>query len=115
MADFGFASQDSFVTMLTPARPGDYNGDGLVDADDFAVWRAAFGSMDASADGNGDGRVDATDYVIWRKSSLAFNTNSSEASRLVVPEPVTSALLLTALGPTAWAFRRLRLHLGVVA
>jgi hypothetical protein len=35
LADFGFAMQDTFVTLLTPAQPGDYNTDGSVDDEDF--------------------------------------------------------------------------------
>ena len=52
MADFGFAMQDSFITLLTPAEPGDYNADGHVDANDYTVWRGAYGTNNLSADGN---------------------------------------------------------------
>jgi hypothetical protein len=31
------------------------------------VWRSNFGSTSIDGDGNGDGVVDAADYVIWRK------------------------------------------------
>ncbi len=88
MADFGFASQDSFVTLLTPAEPGDYNGDGHVTATDYAVWRAAYGTSDPSADGSRDGTVDATDYVLWRKHLPTAGQNTSVAVGTSVPEPV---------------------------
>jgi hypothetical protein len=95
MADFGFASQDSFVTMLTPAKPGDYNGDGHVDANDFAVWRSMFGSTtDASADGNLDGVVDSRDYVIWRKNVLTGAVGFAATDLVSVPEPTGVALFL---------------------
>ena len=44
--------------------PGDYNGDGSVDAADYTVWRDTFGAMgaDLPADGNGDMVVDSLDY-----------------------------------------------------
>jgi dockerin type I repeat protein len=87
MADFGFGSQDSFITLLRPAEPGDYNGDGRVDASDYAVWRSAFGTGDLSADGNSDGAVNAADYVIWR-AHTAIPGYGAAASH-VVPEPST--------------------------
>jgi hypothetical protein len=67
--------------------PGDYNGDGVVAAADYTVWRNQLGAIaylgTASlrfdpfpislqgrtvffADGNGDGYVDALDYAVWR-------------------------------------------------
>jgi len=88
MADFGFATQDSFVTLLTPAEPGDYNADGHVDAMDYAVWRGAFDTNNSSADGNGDSVVDAADYVIWRQHA-AFAQGSTASLETLVPEPAT--------------------------
>jgi hypothetical protein len=78
------------------APPGDFNGDGNVDAADHSLWRASFGTQTIvsgnKADGNFDGVVDTADYVVWRKSfgSDASGTNSADAS---VPEPTTSALM----------------------
>jgi hypothetical protein len=98
MADFGFASQDSFITLLTPAKPGDYNGDGQVNANDFAAWRNAFGSTtDPSADGNRDGTVDAGDYLIWRKNRTSMGAGSTVTGLAIVPEPAVLALVLTAV------------------
>ncbi|HMO85731.1 MAG TPA: hypothetical protein PKC18_12525, partial [Lacipirellulaceae bacterium] len=50
--------------LLNAAAPlGDYNGDGVVDENDFNVWRAAYGSQTvlhgSGADGNFDGIIDA--------------------------------------------------------
>jgi hypothetical protein len=107
MADFGFASQDSFVTMLTPAKPGDYNGDGLVDPNDFAVWRSTFGSeTDASADGNGDGVVDTRDYVIWRKSVPTAAAGVAVTTLVSMPEPTAMALVMTGLTVLTFGLRR---------
>lgn len=98
LADFGFASQDSFVTMLTPAEPGDYNGDGDVAADDYALWRGAFGTADAYTDGNGNGGADAADYVMWRAHAATQATAGlSGASGTNVPEPTASCLALVML------------------
>ena len=51
---------------------GDYNGDGLVDAADYALWNSTFGASGAGldADGNGDGVIDAADYTIWRDNAV---------------------------------------------
>lgn len=66
------------------AIPGDYDGNGLVDPEDAALWRATYGSStNLGADGNSDGVVDAIDYTIWRD---AVNGTTSQLS-LVVPEP----------------------------
>jgi hypothetical protein len=107
MADFGFSSQDEFITLLTPAKPGDYNGDGLVDASDLAVWRGAFGSTtNLSADGNLDGIVDSQDYVIWRKNVTSSGAGSA-ATVSNVPEPASPALFIAAV-TMALSVRRLR-------
>lgn len=84
-ADFGYVKNDLFVTLLTPAIPGDYDGSGTVDAADYLVWKSAYGSPDATADGNRDGRVDAADYVVWRVHLAPSRSSVGAAS--VVPEP----------------------------
>jgi hypothetical protein len=85
-ADFA----DAFVTLLSPARSGDYNADGSVDEDDDTLWRSIFGSTtDLSADGNGDGVVDTADYVVWRRNVGAEAAGSSAAILARAPEPAT--------------------------
>lgn len=55
---------DAYAHLLPYA---DFNSDGLVDDQDFGVWKSNFGSTTIlDADGNGDGIVDAADYTIWR-------------------------------------------------
>lgn len=48
------------------AVTGDYDWSGVVDADDYSVWKSEFGSTESSADGNGDSVVNLADYTIWR-------------------------------------------------
>ena len=53
------------------AAPGDYDGNGTVEQNDYDLWRSTFGSTiiaGTGADGNGNGTIDAADYVIWRKN-----------------------------------------------
>ncbi len=74
---------------------GDYNGDQIVDAQDYTEWRGGFGSSvtpGTGADGNGNGVIDAGDYTIWRKNLAGAGSGSSLAS---VPEP--GGLVLFAL------------------
>jgi GH35 family endo-1,4-beta-xylanase len=85
--------------------PGDYNGDGAVDASDYTVWRDAVGSTsDLRADGNGDGTIDEADYAIW-KSLFGTSYGSGQAS-IAVPEPAGAVLLV--LGGVMLTARRLR-------
>jgi hypothetical protein len=51
--------------------PGDFDRNRGVDAMDQTRWRASFGlavERGTGADGNGDGVVDAADYVVWRQN-----------------------------------------------
>jgi len=78
-------------TPLAAPVPGDYNGDGEVDAADLQEWRNSYGStLVLAADGNQNGVVDTADYTIWRN-----NFQGAAAAILVaaavplsnVPEP----------------------------
>jgi Dockerin type I domain len=73
---------------------GDYNNDGIVDSNDYQVWRTNFGStVQLDADGNGDGTVNAADYTIWRAH---LGQTAGSGSVAAVPEP--STLWLTLVG-----------------
>ncbi len=71
---------------------GDYNGNGVVDAADYVVWRKAFGQLGGVADGNGDGRVDDADYTVW-KTNLGRRAQTPAGGAMSgVPEPSTVAI-----------------------
>ena len=67
LADTGREPND----IIAEARPinfrmGNYNGDAVVDAADYTVWRDSFGSTtQLAADGDDDGDVDMDDYNVW--------------------------------------------------
>lgn len=80
--------------------PGDYNGDGSVDASDYLAWRTQYNTSVASgtgADGNGDGFVDAADYTVWRDNLPAPGAPTVAAS----PEPTALGVLLVGACLTA--------------
>jgi hypothetical protein len=49
--------------------PGDYDRNGSVGTEDYTLWKQSFGQpvvIGTGADGNGNGIIDAADYVMWR-------------------------------------------------
>jgi T5SS/PEP-CTERM-associated repeat protein len=100
------------VIASMPNPPGDYNGDGQVDAGDYTVWRDALGDSGAglAADGSGptpgvpDGVVDHLDYDFWKSRFGESSGAGTGAGSAAVPEP--TALLLAALGCVAVRLRR---------
>ncbi|MEN0109144.1 MAG: cytochrome c peroxidase [Planctomycetota bacterium] len=99
---------DPFVSLA-----GDYDGNGVVDMDDYAAWRAEFAEAEAGAggplyaDGSGDGVVDAADYGLWRDNLGARWDDAWQALAAVVPEPGAVSLLAVA-GSLAATRRRRR-------
>lgn len=95
-----------YVRLWRPATglSGDYNGDGLVDAADYSVWRDSLGAtgIDLPADGSGNGTVDASDLEIWRS---AFGTVGGVPAN-AVPEANSLFTLLVAGLPPALAWIR---------
>lgn len=70
------------------AIAGDYNGDGQVGTADYDKWSADFGKWVArggGADGDGNGIVDAADYTIWRDALPGVLDGAGAAA--AVPEP----------------------------
>lgn len=52
-----------------PRLLGDYNGDNVVNAADYPVWRDSLDSNVpgfSGADGDGNGRIERSDYDVWR-------------------------------------------------
>lgn len=84
-----FSGDDSALTLVNYlALPGDANGDGLVDGQDFIIWNSnkfQTGTDWTSADFNSDGLTDGQDFLLWNeyKFTLAGGAGIPNA----VPEP----------------------------
>ncbi len=98
------------------ALPGDFNGDGRVDAADYTVWRDNFGSS-ASLNGNGDesgmsvGVVDGADYTHWRSNfGNAVGVPIAAFQRATIPEPSGFRLVAAFVAVLAATQSRLRRH-----
>ena len=81
------------ILNLTPAVPGDFDGDGFVGLSDLNILGANFGTMGgatvATGDATGDGNVDLADLNV-------LGANWSPAPAVAVPEP--SGMILGLLG-----------------
>jgi CubicO group peptidase (beta-lactamase class C family) len=96
-----------YVIGALDLAPGDYNGDTLVDEQDFLFWRQSYGTSvspaGAGADGNGDGLVNAADYSFWRDSLIGGPPGSG--SSVPVPEPTTAVLAAWLVALVLWKRR----------
>jgi hypothetical protein len=80
---------DIRVGKFSQGVPGDYNGNGTVDAADYALWRKG-GPLQNEVDT--PGTVNAADYTEWR--ARFGNTSGSGLGAGSVPEPNSVMLLL---------------------
>jgi hypothetical protein len=82
----------------TNALLGDFNGDQVVDASDYPVWRNSLGA-DFDLNGNGDesgasmGIVDAADYALW-KLHYGEPDEGGAGGTTNVPEPPSVGLMV---------------------
>jgi hypothetical protein len=120
VAQVEFANQGVYVIFKDPSMVGpgagaiapDFNGDGVVDLADFAIWQAHVGIMSGASvldgDADGDGDVDGLDFLKWQRNvgkpmPWTGAGAGSGSSLAAVPEPASLALVLSA-GSLALAF-----------
>jgi hypothetical protein len=100
------ASQLYSTGALLVNLQGDYNGNGVVDAADYTVWRGTLGSTtNLTADGNQNGMIDSGDYDIW-KSNFGSHAGSGASAHDAVPEPSTLTLLMVSAASCCLRRRR---------
>ena len=99
---------NQYLTAFAPnLLPGDYNGDGVVDAADYTVWRDNWLQFTPNGDGDGNGFVGNADYDIWRDNfgrTVDEILGPSSSNSQSVPEP--AALLLGLIAGAAAITRR---------
>jgi hypothetical protein len=82
------------------SSPGDYNGNGTVDAADYVVWRKNLETAAVLPNDISVGSVTAEDYGMWR-AQFGSSTNglaslgSSASSAVPEPSPLTIVLMAT--------------------
>lgn len=83
-----------------------FDGLGVVDAADLAIWRSNFGTgtTQAQGDADGDNDVDGRDFLVWQRQ--LGTTPTAAVNAAAVPEP--GAIGLAAFGLAAAAFGRRR-------
>jgi hypothetical protein len=111
--DVEYVAPDGMIEMpldqvVGPILPGDYNGNGIVDAADYTVWRDHLGSVgmpgipgdgdDGSMTGNPDGIVDILDFLYWKFNygTIGYGCGSGSVAA-AVPEPASLALATLAM------------------
>jgi hypothetical protein len=92
----------SFTVQVAPAGvPGDYNGNGTVDAADYVLWRNG-GPLQNEVDAVGT--INAADYTAWRaRFGNTAGSSTGATVNAIVPEPATLVLLM--LGPVGICLR----------
>jgi hypothetical protein len=75
----------ALVTAVIPPLAGDFNGDHVVDAVDYVLWREGFGTI-----------YDQDDYDDWRANfgATAMGSGHSANTSVAAPEPATALGLL---------------------
>lgn len=90
----------AYALSVTPAvLPGDYNGDGTVDAADYVVWRKHDGTAAELPNDETPGMVDDSDYTVWTTNFGATRptgSGSNQTATAATPEPTSIALLCAA-------------------
>lgn len=96
LGDFIAANMVAANLVDVPVVPGDYNGDGLVDAADYTVWRDHLGSeVHTEVDGDKSGVVDQGDFDIWHDDFGHHGGGGAlAAGNAAVPEPSSGLLAI---------------------
>ncbi|MCA9240730.1 MAG: hypothetical protein KDA37_11045, partial [Planctomycetales bacterium] len=100
---------DGVLSIVSLANAGDFNGDGVVNAADYTLWRDNLGAGDESAiNNNGDGGgVTQSDYLVWRDNfGVVYGLNASTSAN--APEPNSVLLLVCVFASGGALLRRTR-------
>jgi hypothetical protein len=93
--DGPYGSNTSFNLKISAAGvPGDYNGNGIVDAADYVLWRKG-GPLQNEVDS--PGIVNVADYSAWRARFGSTSGSGSTFEITSIPEAATVTLLIFGL------------------
>jgi hypothetical protein len=103
----GLLWDDLVAGFVTPALPGDFDKNDVVDANDLVTWSDHYGEQGngnfLDGDGDGDGDTDGRDFLVWQRQfgqTLAGDITAVNA----VPEP--SGLVMAVAGLVFLAVHR---------
>ena len=87
----------SVTVSATPALKGDYNGNHVIDAADYIVWRRSVGTTGGTLPNDPTpGTIDSTDYDYWKSHFGATSGAGSASVAGAAPEP--GSVVLFAMG-----------------
>ncbi len=88
----------TYVDVVAAPLLGDYNGNSVLDAADYTVWRdtLATGGTTLLNDPT-PALVDSSDFTYWRDHFGAAGSGAGVQTKAAVPEPVTGILFAAAL------------------
>ena len=89
--------------IFVPGHLADYDTDGNVDVNDFAIWQTSFDHTDGG-DTDGDGDTDGNDFLTWQQEFGQSVT--AAAAPMAVPEPSTLLLATFGLVVLGGSYRR---------
>jgi hypothetical protein len=88
-----------------PGVLGDYNGNGVVDAADYTLWRNAMASGGTLKNDASPASVSMADYAYWKSR---FGATAGSGASVAVPETTSVAVLLLAALASISRLERLR-------
>lgn len=78
------------VLIAGPVGSADFDGNGIVNGDDLAIWKERYGATTGGlGDANGDGYVDGDDFLNWQRH---FGSPATTGAVATIPEPSTLAM-----------------------
>lgn len=86
--------------VTTAGVPGDYNGNGVVDAADYTTWRDHLGQtfqLSNEVAGVTPGSVTPEDYTAWKSRFGSSGSGAALGGNAAVPEPTSVGLCLLVL------------------
>jgi len=88
----------ALVSAIIPPLAGDFNGDQVVDAADYVVWRKGVGTI-----------YTQDDYNDWAANfGATVGSASSASANLAVPEPATALTLVLSAAVLYFGVRKRR-------